>query len=79
MGVTQIDAGTRIGVGGYRQSAGNMLPDKEQFQLGDTRSLDQVIYETCKMGNFPSFCTACYRAGPHRGRFYGGCQVQFCA
>lgn len=63
VGVTQIDAGTRIGVGGYRQAAGNMLPDKEQFQLGDTRSLDQVIYETCQMGNIPSFCTACYRAG----------------
>lgn len=63
LGVTQIDAGTRIGVGGYRQSVGNMLPDKEQFQLGDTRGLDQVIYETCKLGNFPSFCTACYRAG----------------
>ncbi|MBA2132727.1 [FeFe] hydrogenase H-cluster radical SAM maturase HydG [Capillibacterium thermochitinicola] len=63
LGVTQIDAGTRIGVGGYRQAAGNMLPAKEQFQLGDTRSLDQVVYETCLMGNFPSFCTACYRVG----------------
>ena len=63
LGVSQIDAGTRIGVGGYRQSIGNMLPDKEQFQLGDTRTLDNVIRETCGMDSLPSFCTACYRAG----------------
>jgi 2-iminoacetate synthase len=63
LGVSQIDAGTRIGVGGYRQSVGNALPDKEQFQLGDTRSLDDVIRETCEMDSIPSFCTACYRAG----------------
>ncbi|NLP14806.1 MAG: [FeFe] hydrogenase H-cluster radical SAM maturase HydG [Clostridium sp.] len=63
LGVSQIDAGTRIGVGGYKQSMGNMMPDKEQFQLGDVRSLDDVIRETCEMENLPSFCTACYRAG----------------
>lgn len=63
LGVSQIDAGTRIGVGGYKKSEGNKLPDKEQFQLGDIRSLDVVIGETCKMGSLPSFCTACYRAG----------------
>jgi len=63
LGVSQIDAGSRIGVGGYKKSAANMLPDKEQFQLGDTRSLDDVIRETCDMDSLPSFCTACYRAG----------------
>ncbi|NLY90471.1 MAG: [FeFe] hydrogenase H-cluster radical SAM maturase HydG [Firmicutes bacterium] len=63
VGVSQIDAGSRIGVGGYRETTGNMLPDKEQFQLGDTRSLDDVVCETCTMGSLPSFCTACYRAG----------------
>lgn len=63
LGVSQIDAGSRIGVGGYRKSEANMLPDKEQFQLGDTRSLDDVIKETCGMDSLPSFCTACYREG----------------
>jgi len=63
LGVSQIDAGSRIGLGGYSKSEGNMLPGKEQFQLGDTRSLDDVIHETCKMESLPSFCTACYRAG----------------
>jgi len=61
-GVTQIDAGTRIGVGGYQKSVGNTLPEQEQFQLGDTRSLDDVIRETCAE-SIPSLCTACYRAG----------------
>ena len=50
-------------MGGYKKSKGNMLPDKEQFQLGDIRSLDDVIRETCEMDSLPSFCTACYRAG----------------
>jgi 2-iminoacetate synthase len=63
VGVSQIDAGTRIGVGGYKKSKANMLPDKEQFQIGDSRTLDDVVRETCEMGNIPSFCTACYRAG----------------
>ena len=47
LGVSQIDAGTRIGVGGYSNSMGNMLHDKEQFQLGDSRTLDHVVRETC--------------------------------
>mgnify|MGYP003939118973 CR=1 FL=1 len=62
-GVSQIDAGTRIGVGGYAKSkAANALPDKEQFSIGDNRSLDDVVSEICDMEFIPSFCTACYRA-----------------
>jgi 2-iminoacetate synthase len=63
LGVSQIDAGSRIGVGGYRKSVANQFPEKEQFSLGDTRCLDDVIRETCSMESIPSFCTACYRAG----------------
>ncbi|MEN6314080.1 MAG: [FeFe] hydrogenase H-cluster radical SAM maturase HydG [Clostridiaceae bacterium] len=63
-GVSQIDAGTRIGVGAYAQSSNaNQLPDKEQFSIGDARSLDNVVKEICDMHCIPSFCTACYRAG----------------
>lgn len=62
LGVSQIDAGSRIGIGGYRE-AETLLPEKEQFQLGDTRELDEVICEVCGMGLIPSFCTSCYRAG----------------
>lgn len=64
LGVSQIDAGTRIGVGAYAKSKkANALPDKEQFTIEDSRSLDDVVKEICDMGAIPSFCTACYRAG----------------
>lgn len=64
LGVSQIDAGTRIGVGAYALSKkANELPDKEQFSIGDSRTLDNVIGEICSTGNIPSLCTACYRAG----------------
>lgn len=64
LGVSQIDAGTRIGVGAYVQSKqANSQPDSEQFTITDPRSLDDVIQEICNMKAIPSFCTACYRAG----------------
>jgi 2-iminoacetate synthase len=64
LGVSQIDAGTRIGVGAYAKSKNaNQLPDKEQFSIGDSRTLDDVVREICDMHYIPSFCTACYRAG----------------
>ncbi|MTI58389.1 MAG: [FeFe] hydrogenase H-cluster radical SAM maturase HydG [Firmicutes bacterium] len=63
LGVTQIDAGSRIGIGGYKQSEEGYIPEKEQFHLGDIRSLDEVIAEACELGFVPSFCTAGYRCG----------------
>ena len=64
LGVSQIDAGTRIGVGSYSLSKiANQLPDSEQFTIEDSRCLDDVIKEICKLDSIPSFCTACYRAG----------------
>ncbi len=62
-GVSQIDAGSRIAVGGYVEMAREHIPDKEQFQISDTRSLDDFIFELCKDGYLPSFCTAGYREG----------------
>ncbi len=76
LGVSQIDAGSRIGVGGY-QEATNAMPNKEQFQLGDTRSLDDVIRETCLSGNIPSFCTGCYRKGRTGEHFMGLAKSRF--
>ncbi|MFW5995895.1 MAG: [FeFe] hydrogenase H-cluster radical SAM maturase HydG [Halanaerobiaceae bacterium] len=63
LGISQIDAGSRIAIGGYRKADKGNIPEKEQFHLGDARSLDRVIRETCKMGCVPSFCTAGYRCG----------------
>lgn len=62
LGVSQVDAGSRIAVGGYAEMEREHIPDREQFQLGDTRSLDDYLYELCQDGYLPSFCTSCYRA-----------------
>ena len=61
-GVSQIDAGSSIGVGDY-SNKDEESKKKSQFVLGDTRSLDDVIFELAKDGYIPSFCTSCYRAG----------------
>lgn len=61
-GVSQIDAGSSIGVGSYSADNDEAFK-KAQFVLGDTRSLDEVIYELASHGYIPSFCTSCYRAG----------------
>jgi len=62
-GVSQIDAGSRIELGGYTEAADAQVLQREQFQLADVRSLDDVMYELLSDGYVPSFCTACYRLG----------------
>lgn len=62
-GVSQMDAGSRIAVGGYSQMSREHQPDRQQFLLGDTRSLDEFILDLCREGYLPSFCTAGYREG----------------
>ena len=61
-GVSQIDAGSDIGVGAYSQEDEESYK-KSQFVLNDGRSLDQVIRELCEADFIPSFCTGCYRLG----------------
>ena len=39
------------------------MMEREQFSLGDIRSLDTVMRELLEDGYIPSFCTACYRLG----------------
>lgn len=62
-GVSQIDGGTRIDLGGYSTAAGDQDLTREQFHIGDERDLDTVIRELIEAGYLPSFCTACYRLG----------------
>ncbi len=64
-GVSQIDAGSRIELGGYTEAgdAQQQVREREQFELGDIRSLDEVIRQLLADGYIPSFCTACYRLG----------------
>jgi len=59
LGVSQISAGSRTNPGGYTEGQ----PAGAQFQLGDHRTLDEVILDVVKMGYVPSFCTGCYRLG----------------
>ncbi len=63
-GVSQIDGGTNLELGGYSKER---KPDQdlsiEQFQINDTRSLNEIMDELIKSGYIPSFCTACYRLG----------------
>ena len=63
LGVTQTDASTKIGIGSYSDCSLNQEGNRQQFFLGDTRSLDEIIREFASMGYITSFCTAGYRCG----------------
>lgn len=90
VGCTQTDASTRIGIGGYTEALkqleqvqkGGQEKDKQQFVLGDTRRLDEVIRELAEMGMITSFCTAGYRCGRTGDKIMGllkGCvEGKFC-
>jgi 2-iminoacetate synthase len=62
-GVSQIDAGSRIEIGGYTEAGDAQVMQREQFELGDIRPVDVVMRELLQDGYMPSFCTACYRLG----------------
>ena len=64
-GVSQIDAGTKLEIGSYHEQRKDDEQNlkREQFKVGDTRSLDEVIGEILEGGYIPSFCTSCYRLG----------------
>lgn len=61
LGITQTDASTKIGIGSYSKGNYGQEQDKQQFLLGDTRSLDEVVRQLLEMGYITSFCTAGYR------------------
>jgi 2-iminoacetate synthase len=63
LGCTQTDASSRIGIGAYSDRYSAQELQRQQFMLGDTRSLDEVVRELAQMGLLTSFCTAGYRCG----------------
>jgi 2-iminoacetate synthase len=84
VGVSQISAGSRTGVGAYRHDCGadncgssragaGALDDAEdeipQFAVDDHRTPDEIIAGLAKSGYIPSYCTACYRQGRTGDRF----------
>lgn len=63
-GVSQIDAGTRLEIGSYHEERKEKQElNREQFKIGDSRDLDDVIHWLLGRGFIPSFCTSCYRLG----------------
>ena len=63
-GVSQIDGGTKIELGSYsniHNEEQNL--NREQFRIGDPRSLAEIIDELLTNDYLPSFCTSCYRMG----------------
>lgn len=68
LGISQISGGSRTSVGGYVEPE----PEEEnsaQFDVSDTRTLDEVVNWLMGLGYIPSFCTACYREGRTGDRF----------
>lgn len=63
LGVSQIDAGTKLELGAYAQSGTPQNLDREQFELMDGRTLAEAVETLVDSGQIPSFCTACYRKG----------------
>ena len=64
-GISQIDGGTNLEMGGYSKKKENEDQDIdfEQFQINDNRSLNEIMDELIDHKYIPSFCTSCYRAG----------------
>ena len=80
LGISQISGGSRTSVGGYAEDEPED-EDSSQFDVSDTRTLDEVVNWLMKLGYIPSFCTACYREGRTGDRFMSLCksgQIQNC-
>jgi 2-iminoacetate synthase len=65
LGITQLDASSNVGIGAYVAEGGatDQEAERQQFMLGDTRGLAEVIRELAESGSLTSFCTAGYRCG----------------
>ena len=80
LGISQISGGSRTSVGGYVEPE----PEEDnsaQFDVSDTRTLDEVVNWLMRLGYIPSFCTTCYREGRTGDRFMSLCksgQIQNC-
>lgn len=63
-GVSQIDGGTKLELGGYQSKESKEQDlNREQFLVNDNRSLAEIIEALLNDDYLPSFCTACYRRG----------------
>ncbi len=68
IGISQISGGSKTGVGDYANP--DATPENtSQFDVSDTRTLDEIVAWLLERGHIPSFCTACYREGRTGDRF----------
>ena len=74
LGVSQISGASRTSVGGYDVPETEDEVTSAQFDVSDQRSLDEIVNWLMGMGDIPSFCTACYRAGRTGDRFMSLCK-----
>lgn len=59
LGASQISAGSKTDPGGYAED--RRLHEAEQFEVDDTRPLDEMVRRVLAKGYLPSLCTSCYR------------------
>ena len=71
-GISQISGGSRTSVGGYTTEERHN--ETAQFDVSDTRPLDDVVRWLLENDHIPSFCTACYREGRTGDRFMSLCK-----
>jgi len=71
-GISQISGGSRTSVGGY--TTVERHDETAQFDVSDTRPLDEVVRWLLENEHIPSFCTACYREGRTGDRFMSLCK-----
>lgn len=80
LGISQVSGGSKTSVGGYYAPEAEDSKS-EQFDVSDTRTLDEIVRWLMEMNYIPSFCTACYREGRTGDRFMSLCksgQIQNC-
>ncbi len=71
LGISQISGGSKTSVGGYYKEEEE---DSSQFEVNDSRSLDEVVNWLAQLNYLPSFCTACYGSGRVGDRFMELCK-----
>ena len=64
IGASQVSAGSKTSPWGYIDDT-----DTAQFEIGDRRSLEEIIEKIASLGLVPSLCTACYREGRSGEKF----------
>ena len=73
LGISQISGASCTSVGGYEKKE-KPEENSAQFDVNDSRTLDEVVQWLLDLGYVPSFCTACYRAGRTGDRFMALCK-----